>query len=738
MSSKSENIHLDFDYSVWTPGTEVILCSVPWTSAYKDIVKFDDRASRDAYFTSKTADHYTIHLENVVYLKYGEPILINAPFYAANKCNYIVVRNKKQPIPSPNQINSEDVFFYFINDVRYIAPNTTALMVQLDVWQSYAFSSSLTFGRCYIERGHIGIADDILTKPFNPAGESVSYSDWLIEPEGLSVGDEYDTYLTYLNSFQTGGEPFICITSTADLTKDFGTVENPKLTTATGQLNTGLLNGSVSYLMNASKFRQIMTVLSGHPWISQCITAITVIPRNILAGVELQITTIFTGQYATEVYLLPPNKSISTLREVDIEPHYFFPNNYSHLKKLWTYPYIGYELTDMNGSAIFIKPQNLASPFRLTFDLLSTFSPPTYTTALIPRYYNYSPSTGTTPNGDASNQIFTCSNSPASTVYYNAGDWLDRALFFTNYPQLSLVNNSGVLALANTANSRRYLEQTADWSYQKALRSASLSYAQETRDIQNSFKNMGLANWQTRTQNAIANEQLAWDNYVSTYKAAKTGIPSLLSYDFAGAVGSLIDTQFSAADKELRTGWNNTATNTAISANRQSTYNDAALAKYSRDTNYEYAKFASRGDYANSIAAIQASVADAQLIPPTVTGQTGGDVWNYSNGFFGFAVKVKIMKPNYIEQVGDYFLRYGYTVNRWANEITDVQLMERFTYWKMGECVIYGFMPEVHKEAIRGIFESGVTVWKNPNDILYGGLTNNLPVKKGGIISNGE
>ena len=43
--------------------------------------------------------------------------------------------------------------------------------------------------------------------------------------------------------------------------------------------------------------------------------------------------------------------------------------------------------------------------------------------------------------------------------------------------------------------------------------------------------------------------------------------------------------------------------------------------------------------------------------------------------------------------------------------------MSNFTYWKMQQVQVNGTLPELFKETIRGIFEKGVTVWTNPNNI---------------------
>ena len=44
--------------------------------------------------------------------------------------------------------------------------------------------------------------------------------------------------------------------------------------------------------------------------------------------------------------------------------------------------------------------------------------------------------------------------------------------------------------------------------------------------------------------------------------------------------------------------------------------------------------------------------------------------------------------------------------------------MSKFTYWKMSETYIGGaHIPENYRQALRGIFEKGFTIWDNPNDM---------------------
>ena len=153
---------------------------------------------------------------------------------------------------------------------------------------------------------------------------------------------------------------------------------------------------------------------------------------------------------------------------------------------------------------------------------------------------------------------------------------------------------------------------------------------------------------------------------------------------------------------------------------------------YLRDTNKEFGDFAAKGDYAMAIGAINAKVQDAALIQPTTSGQVGGEAFNLIAWRWGIHAKAKVISLAARRAIGEYWLRYGYAVNQFATPPQDLQVMTRFTYWKMRETYIsYGPVPENYRQTIRGIFEKGVTVWKNPADIATMDLADNDP--KAGI-----
>jgi hypothetical protein len=176
---------------------------------------------------------------------------------------------------------------------------------------------------------------------------------------------------------------------------------------------------------------------------------------------------------------------------------------------------------------------------------------------------------------------------------------------------------------------------------------------------------------------------------------------------------------------------NNMLANTglAIGARGASTIANMQAAGSIRDTNQQYANFAANGDYAMARLATVAKMQDARMIQPSTAGQVGGDAFNLINGALGWSLRWKMPNLKVLRQIGDFWLRYGYAVHQYVTLPTDLMVMTRFTYWKLSETYLgVAPVPEGFKQTIRGIFEKGVTVWRDPDDIGAIDWADNQPV----------
>lgn len=740
-----------FDYRVWTPNTEVVLTNVPWDSAYRNIVQFGTVEERDAYFASRSSN-YRVELSGMVYLRYSEPIRINVPFSIANQFNYIVVENKMQPVQSnvwgkgvPKA--QPDVFYYFITDIQYIAPNTTQLNIQLDVWTTYF--DRVTFGLCYVSKGHIGIANEKSTV-YNTA-------DYLLEPEGLNYGDEYETVEQVWRSFVYGNDfdneipgyqiinYYVLIQSTAALDADYGSIGTANVTSARGMVVDGVPGGCECYILRYGDFLDLMNYLSNYPWVSQCITNITMVPMNMFAEIGNPVYVNSIPIYKMDGVvennkLVPP---ISNWRD-----SFDFPERYKHLYKFYTSPYSIIEITAYKGGEIILKPECMQSEdvtvdfdvrigegnpskhvtgtyYRddLNFDFQFCFAMPGIRGYVYPMFYNGNTYRGIMSRTEASPEI-------GDIVALYGGENLDLAICFDNFPSLSLVNNMYIMYMASTANSRSYQFASADWSQQKALNAAQTAYDVSQSAIQTTAKNLQSNIDYNQAMTGIQNEKAMVQGVEGVISSGIGAVSGAMSGGGpAAALSGVTNAAMSAINIGYNQSWNNQALAANIANQSNIAQNQMLQQGYAADKNKAYAEFAAKGDYEVAIQGIQAKVQDARVTQPSTSGQNGGDTFNASQGLFGVMVKFKRIKNSYIRTIGDFWLRYGYYVNRWLFPPTSAMVMNHFTYWKMQECQINGDIPETFKETLRGIFEKGVTVWARPGIINALDLADNEPLE---------
>ena len=717
----AENIyeyHTNFNYSVWTPNTQVNLCTVPWDSAYRDIVRFSSQEERDSYFESRFSSGYSVTLKGLVYLRQGEPIRVNIPFDMVQHCNYCVVRNQMQPVHPFTQTRQPDVFYYFVNRARYIAPNTTELDVQLDVWQTYY--DHAVFNMCYVNRGHIAIANE------NSNPDNIS--DYLSDPEGLQYGDEYDiVHQEYIN-FQDASENMVALVmSSATLRSSFGTSSAPNLTTARGTTVNGISMGCEMYA--CWNLPALMTALQDAPWVSQCISLITYVPAKYVTLGE-PFTVEGATLYEIDDFAVPDEDFTIT----DVRGKFHIDPRYKNLHKFYTTPYTRMELTYQNGAVLDVKPEcfYVNDQGSATIHTKACIMPPDIRIVAFFDRYN-----AAFEDGGVDYTWYTPTGSNSAQGHIAAGEGLDMALTISGFPQVALVNDMYQYYLASTTHQRAWGYASADWSQQKALTAASTAYGQATQALNTQSAQQSAAMSAAQQSNAISNnllqQQYETNNWANGGNSVIGALTSAAQLDVGGVVSSLgggvINMNVLEQNNANQQAANTAQTNLGIATQAAQLSASQSQGRYNRDTNRDLAEYAAQGDYQNAIQGIQAKVQDAVVTQPSTSGQLGGEMFNMANGYTGILIKWKRVKRNYMRQIGDYWLRYGYYVNRWLTPPGDLRCCETFTYWKMQAVSLGGDnIPEEFRETIRGIFEKGVTVWNDPNKMYTVDLTENEPL----------
>ena len=271
----ASELPINSSYAYWAPNSTFRLVSVPWDSGYRNVVEFADRAAQDAWFDGLSG----VTVTRASMQRYGAPVRVDVPFNRASLYNYLVVEQ-------PYDFDTTKRYYYFITDCVQVNATVTQLNVYLDVWQTYLFDR--TWGQAYVERGHIGVANENQMAYHMRANLDI--------PEGLDCGSEYrivkQANQHYLARERHDGETHpdetgraLVIVSTADLTRDPGTVENPRLSTADGNVVSSIPSGANTFcIWGDDSINRFWAVMRTYPWVSQGIIGMWMVPATRVQG----------------------------------------------------------------------------------------------------------------------------------------------------------------------------------------------------------------------------------------------------------------------------------------------------------------------------------------------------------------------------------------------------------------------------------------------------------------------
>jgi len=729
----------DFDYSVWTAGTQIDLVNVNWNNDYRDVVKFASKTALNNYINS--LGPAGTRLNNTTYAKPNQDIFLPIPYNRVNRYNYIRASNPLMPIPDDMQKD----FYYFILDCEYINPQTTRIRVQLDVWQTYVYD--VTIGNCYVERGHIGIAN---TKQFDNFGR-----DYLTVPEGLDVGADYrviakrsEQVVSTDNANPLNGyEHDVIVVSSTDLLAPAGTVEAPTLKTAKGSKIQGMPSGASFYVFDTiPQFTGWLLSMQDKPWVTQGIISVTVMPKISRYTSDFVYNGGNTPQHLSDMHAFPIKHNLFPNWRNSTEIANWIDARYRHLKKFFTAPYMVLEATTWTATPIVMRPEAWNNANAEFLERIN-YMPPNQRVQFIPRKYN---SSGQTPDAffgmtyqEFVNTIMALPGmtpaiaAPVIAKYGDIGDdygdYLDMVTQIAGFPALPVVNNMALSYLASNTHSIDYSRKAADWTQQRAIGMAQGQYDVASGGMSAAGRLNEIAVDASQQQALSQNRNIQGQANVGAIGSVAGGV---VSGSMAGPAGALTGGVAGAANgivgivnSGIQASHNIESAAIGNLASMRSTATNIGQAQLSRDTNMDLARFAARGDYANAIAGINAKVQDAAMIQPSIAGQFGGDATNIANGTMEFTIRWKFIDRAAMRIVGDYWLRFGYAIRAFIRPPQSLMVMTKFTYWKMTEAYLSSAtVPEGHKQVLRGIMEKGFTAWANPADIGVIDIADNAPL----------
>lgn len=704
--------------AIWPTGSHVRLLTVPWDSAYRDVVAWESAEARDAWFAKQSGSWFASNFQNI---RPGEPISVPVPYSSVYRYNYIVVTNPQQPVEDEGPARS---YFYFVTGAQYLSPQATRLTVQLDVMTTYA--GGIKYGRAYVDRGHIAMANANAQ-----AQDGQTLNRYLSLPEGVDVGSEYvPCAREFIKLESTEHPPKIVIISTANLAAPPGTTAAPNLNVADGQIVDGLPSGCNVYWCPIDTFKPMMDALKDKSWVAQCIIAIYAFPGALLTDGPA-VKMFGTGP---ELHFCGTTSNYNAGDEAYWDTENMFGQlakglgDAADVRKLYSYPYSVIELSTLTGNPVFLKP-NLVRGDHLAIQWLGCVLAPFAKAGFFPE--NYGDPEGHTGSISYSYIDFEGKTKTGSIA---AGDFLDTAVWVSDFPQFSFVNNNYLTYLASTTHARQYQYQSAGWQLSKANLSAynnllnQNDYADAMQIADTNTANARLAaaqnSYNTVSGNNITNmaAQMAPMGIAATLAGGPIGVGTLTLGALAS--GSQYMTKQATANADIANA------NTMSAAAQANAGRIADMRRGNAGRDYNTALQSNQGDYQNAIAGINATVQDAALTPPSTVGQAGGQGFNYKNGLVGITVTYKTLSGAARDAVADYFRRYGYSVRRYltVGTVRHMLCMTKFAYWRLVDAtIVCGAANESERETMRGIAEKGVTLWDAPESIGHTAATDNAP-----------
>lgn len=766
------------DYSRFKPTARLKMCNVPWCGDYDNVVKFDDDAARDAWFDALEGE--TVNLDTMFNVKPDGASKVPVPVTSAQGYNYLVVdlprmTSDAQPLAYAAGERKRR-YCYFIQDAQQLSPNSTRLILTLDVWTTYI--NEMRFDYVLLERGHAPVA-------------ASSVADYLANPRDNSA------YLLS-DDVNTGGEPYVeraravknysaetqraCIATYADLLGDLGTASAPKVPAISEPSTSGVLAPRVYSVAVGDLQPFLRAIESNAPWMKSTVLGVFFAPSDLLTQAAP------SSLWGISITILNAVQKIEPFMQPGVAD-FGYPDEAAGFAKLYTYPYAAIRIGDERGQISTVRIEDLgangiqlASAVNLVMPYISidarllgiagVADSLTFQT-IEGRTYSYGGAWGEylkswnlpvmqVSQSAASRAAYTtvhnraharlaADNALASSLASNA-----TANTNANNSAKNVTDNNAVNTAANTAVTKN----ANDWALTGASASNKKLNADCNADNAASTAMTGLQNdviaITTANNNAAAIASTAGavvtggltGGSAGATSAAIGGVADLaVAIPSANAAAAISQSSNSAAVSVARTNalqktlnaanytaavWgvqNNASTSATTLRNDASTKvanNNAGVMRTNAGNTKATGDANANRAYATAIDAISAGLNQAGVAAPA---QFGANANGQSGATAPRALFAQVVTQREcdIMNAASAFARYGYALMR-EFSMERMQVMRHFTYWKCAEvwCSGNGNALEGAQGTIKDILIRGVTVWSKPEEIGRVSIYDNL------------
>ncbi len=525
-----------FDYSRWNEQSRIHLVNVLWNSDYSDCVKFTNDASRDAYFDD-ISDSTVIQLTQAARIVPDNYVKLPIPYDVMARYNYlyidIPIAPNSQHMLDYETVNGIRRWYFFIDSVSYLSPNSTQVFITLDVWTN--FINDVEIDYMLLERGHAPVAySDVETYLSNPIANNL----YLLAPDvnfgEAEINRETDfvpigngtKFLCFVSTCapeqlsalgtvtsDSSYSPFSGVITYSDIQARYGhqlqvnglsigngrNFGNASVPTSVGRSASNTVPDFTVYCITASQcFTSngfLKAIQEQCPQFLKTLLACYVVDGNAI--VRSGTTYQFLG-YTLQTCV--GKESFSTLHNVQFSKSDFhYPSRYANFAKLYTSPYAIIECTDNDGFSFNVAVENTSSQLSIKFASMLTFP--------FVRYRAFLDGVKGSGNTTFSWMLL---NGESSNASISNADWYDY-LFDWEVPTYALYLDGETAYQLDTFNrNTRMGINNALVAYHNSMRSANTAY-------ENACDSADTAH--TNTYNSANTAKTNADNSADTAKA---------------------------------------------------------------------------------------------------------------------------------------------------------------------------------------------------------------------------
>lgn len=356
-----------YDYSQM----HVQVCNVNWDqgeahvgqrvlSGLGNVVYFGSAAERDKWFDA-IPDNECFRWDTKFKELHSDLTLnVPLPFDVASNYNYVRVTynlfaNDESPVEYEDKTGVRE-WFYFIREAKFIAPNTSQLILLDDAWTTWIYGLDIT--SMILERGHAPLfgttADTYLANPIANSANLLS--------EDINYGDLQKVTKTQATALNTG-DMYAVVAMSGDPKGSWGTKsDNSWQTPAPSHVDVAGAPAMELVAMATGDLNTFLdSVTTDMPQLKQTIQCVFFCAKELLsvgAGFAFAGVTCYQVAGCNRV-----SKQVFTRTKAD----WGYGAHYANLAKLYTYPYSALEITDEKGNSELVRIEDTSNV--LTMDV---------------------------------------------------------------------------------------------------------------------------------------------------------------------------------------------------------------------------------------------------------------------------------------------------------------------------------------------------------------------------------